>query len=168
MRPRAIVAAALLAAAFLSAPFEGALVVRDARSHRILAAFPARRGDLFELGYTHSVNKGAVVDRLRIGEDGALTVESSVFESFGAGMSDGLEPSVTMRVTAAGIELEGLNHHIGSLGLAVGTVANHWLRVGGTKVALAEVAEPGSFVNIDFGRIAPGRAILERMRHERH
>ena len=164
----AISAAALVAVAALSAPLQGALVVRTARSGRILAAVSARKGDIACLGYTHSVNKGQVVDRLRIGRDGALTLESSLFESFGAGMSDGLEPSVRMSVTPSGIELDGLDRRIGSLGLAVGTVADHRLRVRGTELILAEIAEPGSFVKIEYGRIASFRAILERMRHERH
>ncbi len=113
------------------------------------------------------MNKGKVVDRLRIGDDGALTLESSLFDSFGAGMSDGLEPSERMRVTSAGVEL-GLDRRIGSLGLAVGTVADHRLRVRGTELVLSEIAKPGSFVEIEYGRIACFRAFLERMRHERH
>ncbi len=168
MRTVLTAAAALVAVGVLSAPVTGALVVRSARSGHILAALSARKGDIAELGYTHSVNKGKVVDRLRIGDDGALTLESSLFESFGAGMSDGLEPSVRMRLTPEGVELDGLDRRIGSLGLAVGTVADHRLRVRGTELVLSEIAEPGSFVEIEYGRIACFRALLERMRHERH
>jgi hypothetical protein len=168
MRLFPIAAGVLIAAALMSAPFMGALVVREGRTGSLLAAIPAGKGELVELAYTHSVNKGAVVDRLRIGADGALTLESSLFQSFGAGMSDGIEPPARMRLTSEGIELTALNRRIGTLGLAVGTVADHRLRARGRELVLADIAKPGSFVDIEYDRIAPARAFLERMRHERH
>lgn len=157
----AIAAAALvfLAAAFAGLPLVASVTVRETRSGRLAAVFPARRGDAVTIVYRHSVNKGESSDYLRILPDGSFLLERSVFESFGAGMSDGFEPGVVMRMTDAGVEITGLQRRFDVVNLAVGTVANHRLDVGGRIAALSAFVVPGTLVKIAYERVAPLDAI---------
>lgn len=159
----AAAALVFLAAGFAGLPLVPAVTVRETRSGRLAAVFPARRGDGVTIVYRHSVNKGESSDHLRILPDGAFLLERSVFESFGAGMSDGFEPGVTMRMTDAGVEITGLQRRFDVVNLAVGTVANHRLTVGGSTAALAAVVAPGTLVRIAYERVAPLDAIRKRI-----
>jgi len=141
--------------------------VRESRTGRLVASLPGRKGGSFALAYIHSANKGAVLDEFRVAADGGLVMERSVFQSFGAGMSDGLDEGVSMRMTEEGVELSGLARRIGELGMAVGTVAGHRLIAGGAEIALAERIAAGSFVTIAYKRIPLAAAIRERIRNGR-
>jgi hypothetical protein len=160
-------AAIAAAAAFFFAPLAPSVSVREARTGRLAAALPVREGGLVRLAYVHSANKGAVEDEFRVDPDGTLVLVRSVFQSFGAGMSDGLEPGEAMRIAAGGVELSGLNRKIGKMRLAVGTVANHRLRGAGREIALADRVDAGSPVIIAYERIPPFAAIRERIRNGR-
>jgi hypothetical protein len=164
---RRIAAAIGIAAAvfFLCVPVAPSLTVRQTRSGRIAAALPVRKGDAVRLAYIHSANKGPVLDEFLVDGDGALVMTRSVFQSFGAGMSDGLEPGVSMRTTAAGIELTGLQRKIGKLRLAVGTVADHRLRAAGKEIELARRVRAGSLVTIAYERITLFASIREGIRN---
>jgi hypothetical protein len=165
-----LLAAALCVAAvlfFALVPLVPAVAARDVRTGRLGAALPVGVGGGFMLTYIHSVNKGAVFDEFLVGEDGSLTMKRSVFQSFGAGMSDGLEPGVVMRTTKDGVELSGMNRKIGTLRLAVGTVADHRLRGAGKAISLAERFGPGTPVSIAYQRIALFEWIRERIRNGR-
>ncbi|HCM28022.1 MAG: hypothetical protein A2Z99_05500 [Treponema sp. GWB1_62_6] len=149
------------AAVRLWAPLEGALWVRSARGGiergEILAAFGAERGSGFELVYRHSVNKGLVTDSYIIGGDGALTLTETTFESFGAGMSDGLDGDGALSIGPAGVTIKGMNRRVGTLLLAVGTIAEHRLRVSGKEIGLADIAGAGNSVRIGFGNVSLAR-----------
>jgi hypothetical protein len=162
---KAAAAIAAAAALFFAAPLAPSVIVREIRTGRLAAALPVRKGDVLQLAYIHSANKGAVVDEFVVDADGSLLLTRSVFQAFGAGMSDGLEPGVTMRTTSEGVELSGLNRKIGAMRLAVGTVANHRLRGAGREIALADRVVPGTAVTIEFQRIPLFAAVRERIRN---
>jgi len=169
--PAALNAAAavfIAVAAFsLFAPVVPSVAVRTARGGRLVAAVPLGKGSVFSVAYVHSANKGAVRDDFLIGRDGGLVMIRSVFQSFGAGMSDGDEPGVTMRLTPEGVELDGLDRKIGIIRMAVGTVANHRLLAGGVEIPLADRAGAGTFVEIAYQRIPLAAVIRERIRNGR-
>ena len=164
---RAAAAMFVAAAVFFAAPLVPSVSVRESRTGRLAAALPVGVGGAVGLAYIHSANKGAVLDEFLVEADGSLVLFRSVFKSFGAGMSDGLEPGVTMATTDEGVELSGLNRKIGKLRLAVGTVANHRLRGAGREIALAERVAAGSSVTIAYQRIPPFAAFRERIRNGR-
>lgn len=169
MIKRIAAAAAGIAAAvvFVAAPIVPSVTVREERSGRLAAVLPARIGETLRLSFVHSVNKGGVLEEFRIDPDGALVLFRSVHQSFGAGMSDGLDPGVTLRLTEDGVELTGLERRIGALNLGVGTVAGHRLAIGSRDLALASAVPPGSLVTIAFERVPPLAALLKRMGNER-
>lgn len=148
-------------------PIVPSITVRNDRTGRIGASLPVKTGGLVALAYIHSANKGAVLDEFTVAEDGGLLLVRSVFQSFGAGMSDGLDPGLSMRLTKDGVELSGLNRKIGIVRMAVGTVANHRLRAGGREIALAERVGAGVYVRIAYERITLFEAVRERIRHGR-
>lgn len=158
-----IVAAVALGIAAFAVPVVPTLTVRSAHEGRLLDALPCSVGGTVVLDYVHSANRGAVRDRFVVDKDGALVLTDSLFESFGAGMSDGYEPGVVMRLTADGVELSGLRRNIGALRLAVGTVANHRLSVGSYSVPLADRIPPQTSILIAYERIPLVAAIRERI-----
>jgi len=160
-----LVAICLLTGTFIFFPFQDGLVIRYLRSGDYIASIPVSKGDSIYLSYRHSVNKGEVVDRFLIDSDGSLVLTGSVFESFGAGMSDGFDEGIQMKRGAEGLELEGLHLRLGSLRVAVGSVANHRLRVGKKEIKLASIAEPLRFIDIAYKKIPLIRVVQERMLH---
>ncbi|MFA6508048.1 MAG: DUF1850 domain-containing protein [Treponemataceae bacterium] len=165
---RFVIPAAILFAAgvfFMVIPFVPSITVRVARSGRLAASLPVQKGDIVGLAYIHSANKGAVLDEFQVSGDGSLVLVRSVFQSFGAGMSDGLEPGVSMHLTKKGVELTGLNRKIGTLRMAVGTIANHRLRAAGREIELARRVGVRTFVKIAYQRISLYQAVRERIRN---
>ncbi len=152
--PAAIALFGAVAALFFL-PLRPALVVRQTRTGGVLATLPLRAGDRFELAYVHSVNRGAVVDRFVIDRTGAVVLTDTVFQSFGAGMEEGLSGPEPVSLQEEGLVLRGLNRRLGVLTVAVGSVADHRLRwglgsehPGESELPLAELAEPLTFVSI--------------------
>lgn len=170
LRARRAIAAIAAAIAALAAaaglPAISAVTVRAAAGRVLLAALPCGRDQSVVLDYIHSANRGAVRDTFAVDDDGALVLTGSLFESFGAGMSDGYEPGVVMNLTSRGVELSGLRRKIGVLRLAVGTVAGHRFSVGPYSVALADLAAPQTSILIAYERIPLFAAIRGRIRHD--
>lgn len=139
----------------------GALCLRDYRSGQLLAAFPARTGEAFDLRYTHSVNRGEVRDHFSVAAGGDLLLRSSTFESFGAGMSDGLEAGIALTLGPEGLELGPLDRTLSTIDFAVGSVANHRLAYRGATYEISKYARPLTFVRIAFEYIAPWRLNIQ-------
>ncbi len=166
IRPLAL--SALLVLLALSAfPVLSVLSFRDAKSGALLLALPSRPGMVLELAYTHSVNKGAIIDRYQLAKDGALVLKSAVFEEFGAGMRDGFEPDALFTTTEAGLAVDELDSRIGTLFLAVGTVADHRAYFDGREIVLVDIAEPGAAVRLSGERISVWEGLLSRRRRPR-
>lgn len=156
--PAAIALFGAVAALFFL-PLRPVLVLSQTRTGRTLAELPFRKGDRFELAYVHSVNRGAVVDYFIIDQTGAVVLTHSVFQSFGAGMEEGLPGAAPVSLEKEGLVLRGLDRRLGILTLAVGSVADHRLRwererehPGGSELPLLELAEPLTFVSIAYER----------------
>ncbi|GAB1484466.1 hypothetical protein MASR2M78_32840 [Treponema sp.] len=148
-------------------PIKEALVIQYLRSGSFITYLDAERGDYLYLAYQHSVNKGEVLDQFLIDQEGKLVLTHSSFESFGAGMSDGLDTGLSLELGEGGLSLEGLHVSLGTLCVAVGSVANHRLRYGPHELALSSVAESLRFVTISYKRIPLIRVLRERIVHGR-
>ncbi len=108
----------------------------------------------FELSYTHSVNKGRVVDTFQILPEGSLLLKKSLFQSFGAGMEDGESGPGRFSMTGDGLLLDGIDLAMPSLVVAVGSVADHRLNIPGKReMPLTAFSEPLRFVSIRFERV---------------
>ena len=122
---------AVLALLALNLPIVRVLSISNRKnfSERIYSKSAAEQG--FVISYTHSVNKGRVHDYYKIEKNGNLTVEKTVFVSYGAGIPENYETDgAVFRVTADGYEISHLNRTIPSLVMAVGVIAEHSIFVG--------------------------------------
>ena len=148
--PAAILLAGAVAALFFFR-FQSVLTIRQGRTGALLAAVPLSRGDGFELRYVHSVNRGAVRDRFFVDRRGAIVLADSVFQSFGAGMEEGLGGPDPVALEAEGLVLRNLNRDLGVIRVAVGSAADHRLYFAdGRELPLKAVAQPLTFVTIAF------------------
>lgn len=115
---------------------------------------PVQTGDLIVLRYTHSVARTNVDERLRV-QGNRLVIESSVFESFGAGLPS--EPTGEERLHASGgkLVLEGINRPIRQLDVRIGRViAGHRLLIKDDVIELDRFAAPGSALRLEVRRMA--------------
>jgi hypothetical protein len=141
-------------AVFFFLPLRRVLEIRNYRSQELLGRMDLGFSENFKLSYTHSVNKGRVVDFFQILPDGSLLLGKSLFQSFGAGMEDGESGPGRLSMTDEGLLLEDINLGMPSLVVAVGSVADHRLGIPGKReMPLTAFSEPLRFVSIRFERI---------------
>jgi hypothetical protein len=143
-------AAAVLAAsagAFCLIPWLTVLTVTESRTGRILLLRALDCQGRFALSYTHSFNKGKIVESYRSDADGSVRLERATFENFGAGIPED-----------ARLDGNGLNAAEGrsmrEIPLFIGVEAGHVLTAAGRAVALNELAPPMTSVRIALVRIS--------------
>jgi hypothetical protein len=151
------IAAPVAIAVLFFFPLREGLVLRRTRTGAALAFIQIGPGVAFDLCYTHSVNRGAVRDSFYVDDRGDIILTASVHQSFGAGMEEGSAETGFVRLTDRGLELDGLKRRLGTLTVAVGSVAGHRLCCDavGLDLPLADVAAPLSFVTLGFERVSP-------------
>lgn len=136
----ALCAAAVFLAGFVPCRKTVSVRSRTNPSHRIYSA-EALGG--FIISYTHSVNKGRVRDYFRCSGDGELTVEKTAFVSYGAGIPEpGETEGAVFSQAEEGYSVSNLNRAVGELFMAVGTVADHSLIIGGKEFFLKDYFPP--------------------------
>ncbi|HWQ60780.1 MAG TPA: DUF1850 domain-containing protein [Negativicutes bacterium] len=107
-----------------------------------------REGQEFSIAFTHSVNKRPVRDYIRVAGDHFLVVRSE-YDAFGAGMPETSQGEMTVRLTPEGkLVLDNINRQLPEFTVFVGTVANHILHAAGREIPLADLAPPGSPLNL--------------------
>lgn len=145
-------------------PCKKTLSIRSRKnpSHRIYSG-EALGG--FIISYTHSVNKGRVRDYYYCSRDGSLTVDKTVFVSYGAGIPEPEETAGAFFSQAEdGYSVSHLNRTVGNLFMAVGTVADHSLIAGGTEFFLKDYFPPQTGVLIDVRRVSAADYFLHSLK----
>jgi hypothetical protein len=138
------IAAAFL---FLNYPLISVLEIRAAKTGKLLFCTRVAEGEEFVLSFTHSVNKRPVYDTIRV-EDGHLVVVGSRFDSFGAGMPDGA------RFSKDGSLEWIVNRPVPEITFFVGWVANHTIELKGRKLALVNLAQPGTLLSVRTEKVS--------------
>ncbi len=164
-RPRAGAAAWAAAAALgivglLSACSPGSVLeVSRLDDRRVLLCEPVQPGELFVLAFTHSVNRRPVYDTLRAESD-HMVIVGSRFDAFGAGMPESSTAEGTLEVAEDGWLQWTVNRPVPEIVVRVGRVADHFLRLKGRDIRLADLAPPGTALNLRVRRAA----MVERMK----
>jgi hypothetical protein len=154
LRRSALGAAGLgVLALLLFLPSRGALEVVLTKTGQAVLCAEMDDGEQFVLSFTHSVNRRPVFDTLRVDGD-QLVIVKSRFDSFGAGMPETSTSEGTLRVSDDGWLEWTVNRHVPEVSLFVGRVANHVLHTRGRKIALADLAEPGTSVTLRAVKIS--------------
>lgn len=132
-----------------------------------LIGVPIRPGELVELRYVHSLNKFDVHEQLIVHDDGFLVV-GQLINGNGAGIGE--VPGEGTFVDAGGgwQRLEGIRRELPQpLLMRAGGPADHRLVVDGREHRLADVAEPGTRLELRLERRGVVRALQDRLTHIR-
>ena len=141
-----------LAAAFFCCPkAAGRLILTDPRTEEEYASFPVKKGDIFSIGFIHSVNKSPVTDFYEIRDDGIYVVKT-IYYGFGAGVQTELEGDETLSYGDDGsMIITGLDLKIGPLTYLVGTVSDHILTLPtGEEISLRDLCGKSAMVTFSF------------------
>ena len=140
--------AALGAALLLARIFPARLVVSNERTGAVFSALPMRRGETFQLRYTHSVNLSDVTDTIEwTGEQ--LVCRSTLFTAFGAGipvLADGIGTDFIQ--TDEGFVITGINKPETRILVMLQTVPNHRLLWRGQELALMRQYGSGTLLRL--------------------
>ena len=120
---------------------------------KLLAAWPIREGETFEISFLHSLNLSPVTDVIEW-TGGGLVVRKSVFSAFGAGIpipADGI--GTELRSIEGHYELVGIDKQMKSIPIMTQEVPNHRIAAFGNEVSLLELAGAGKSVDISVRRV---------------
>ena len=140
-----------LTAAFFYFNRSGTLTLSDAKSGEIYAAYDLKPGDVFSVGFIHSVNKSPVTDYYEVRKDGIYVVKT-IYYGFGAGVQTQLEEGQTMTYGDDGsMIVTGFDQKIPDLIYFVGTVSDHTLTLNETtEVSLRDLCGRNAMVRFSF------------------
>lgn len=118
---------AVLAAAFFFVGRTGVLILENPETGGLYGRFRLHTGDMFSVGFVHSVNKSPVTDYYEVRSDGIYVVKT-VYYGFGAGVQTELEGNEKLEYGEDGsMIITGFDRKIPDLIYFVGTVSDHTL-----------------------------------------
>lgn len=154
----AIACLAIAAAAFFFRP-EERLVLQDADTGQVYAAYPLKQGEEFSITFIHSVNQTPVTDCYDVDESGMIFLRKTIYYGFGAGVPSDLDPKTTLTYEEGthAMVVSGLDQEIPDFYIFVGTVSDHTLAIGGQEISLRDLCGRNTKVHIWYGRTSPFR-----------
>lgn len=115
---------------------------------KLLFALPIHKGDVFEVGFTHSLNLSPVIDVIEWTKNGMI-LRKSMFKTFGAGIpvpSDGIGTEL-VHVNDR-YELLGIDKPLRNFSIMTQTIPNHYILFKGSEISLLDLVEPGKVVEV--------------------
>ncbi|MFD1395517.1 DUF1850 domain-containing protein [Kroppenstedtia eburnea] len=133
-------------------PMATTLTLSSNKEGTSLWSHPVSPGDRFIIRFTHSVDKTDVDEVIRVGKED-LIIDSTVYQSFGAGLPSTLHGEETMELEDGKMRIDHLNRPQKSIDLFIGqVVANHRLVVDGKVIPLKKLSPPGTSVRLSVER----------------
>lgn len=129
------------------------LTLSNGNTGEFYARYPLKNSETFGITFIHSVNATPVTDYYSVDKDGSITLQSTVYYDFGAGvpydLNDGEELSIDRE--AGSMTISGINRVIPNFLIFVGTVSDHTLSIGGDEVSLRDLCGRNAKVRITYG-----------------
>ncbi|MCL2699239.1 MAG: DUF1850 domain-containing protein [Defluviitaleaceae bacterium] len=142
--------AILIFTAFLTRGY--CLTLRNDQTGALLLSRHINDGDVFSVGYIHSVNKSPVTEIYQI-RQGKLTLIAVEFETFGAGMPTEPEHGQTLiYLPGGGMRIEGFDRAMDDLRYIIGYTTNHTLALGAEQIALDALDSAGQTIRFSVIR----------------
>lgn len=137
------------------------------RSGSLLFRRPVRPGERITLSFIHSVARRPVDETWEVTPRGVLVLRETVYDSFGAGLPTDLAFGEKLELREGRLKITGMNRELPVVSLAVGRIAEHQLVFNDGRVRLADLASPGSLVEIrvfrrPFWCALSGRRVFKR------
>ena len=118
---------AVTAAVFFCFYGSGSLILEDVDSGKVYARYRLKNGDIFSIGFIHSVNKSPVTDYYELRKDGIYVIKT-VYYGFGAGVQTELGEGEKLEYGEDGsMIITGFDRKMPDLVYIVGTVSDHTL-----------------------------------------
>jgi hypothetical protein len=133
------------------------LIVTD-HTGRDVFSKEVRTGDVFDIKYTHSVEKVEVVDMFLIMDDGTLLLRNTSCGSMGAGLPSGVEDNVTIKDGL--FVVENLNRSFDRINMITGSLPRHRLVIADVEYSLLDLAGDGKSFIISQKRKSLASAII--------
>ena len=129
----------------------GMLILEDPSDKTRYAGYEMSVGDVFSVGFVHSVNQSPVTDYFEIREDGIYGVKT-VYYGFGAGVPTDLEEGLTLSYGDDGsMIISGYEMKMNNLIYRVGTVSDHILQLDeGDEISLRDLCGRNARVAFRF------------------
>lgn len=145
----------ILLLGLLFLPVSPRLTVARARGgDEVLLSLPMKKGETFELTYTHSANKSPVADTIQWTGREMLVLQSR-FQTFGAGIpipADGIGTSLTK--TDEGYVLSGIDKPMESFLLMTEEIPDHHILHRESAYRLNDLAGAGRLVKFQVKRVS--------------
>ena len=114
---------------------------------------PLKTNELFAIRYNHSVNRSPVIDTIESTGHGILTVRTSLFQTYGAGIPSLVDGVGTQTVTTEdGLLLIGIDAPHDTISLITGTYADHHLLYRAEEIQLKAIVGEKQLIVLRSGR----------------
>lgn len=128
------------------------LTITSNATQKILWSHAVSQGDTFIIRYTHSVDRTEVDEVIRVGEK-KLIIDSTVFESFGAGLPSTIQKGQKIRRERGKIIIDHMNQPVPRIDLYIGQViANHTFLFQGETIPLKTLSKPGTSIRFSVSK----------------
>lgn len=152
----AVIAVAATVVIYFQCVGIGYLTLRNTQDGSLYGRFPVREGDVFSVGFIHSVNKSPLTDYYEIRSDGIYVVKT-VYYGFGAGVETELQEGEKLEYGSDGsMIVTGFNKRMDNLIYFVGTVSDHTLTInGGDGISLRKLCGRNASVRFSYEKWRP-------------
>ncbi len=150
----------------LAWPIFPILTIKSNETHNVLWSKRVTEGDLFTIRYKHSVARTDVDEVIRVGE-GELIIDSSIYESFGAGLPSEVYGEQVIKRENGKVVLSNINTPMPHIDLFIGQiVANHQLLFDGESIPLNNLSKPGSSIRFSVKKESLLMSVMKGNSHE--
>ena len=134
----------------------GYLTLRNTQYGSLYGRYPVRAGDVFSVGFIHSVNKSPLTDYYEIRSDGIYVVKT-VYYGFGAGVETELQEGEKLEYGSDGsMIVTGFDKRMDNLIYFVGTVSDHTLTINdGDGISLRDLCGRNASVRFSYEKWKP-------------
>ena len=132
----------------------GWLTLTEPESGTVYARYFMHDGDMFSVGFIHSVNKSPLTDYYQV-RDHSVYVVKTVYYGFGAGVQTEIEDGQTLEYGDDGsMIVSGFNRKIPDLRYIVGTVSDHTLTLrDGKEISLRDLCGRNAKVRFTYEKL---------------
>ncbi len=141
------------------------LVITSNDTGRVLWSHSVSEGEQFIIRYTHSVARTEVDEVIRVGDE-ELIIDSTIYESFGAGLPSTIGQGQTIRREGGKVIIGSINQPVPRIDLYVGQViANHTLLFQGDILPLSTLSKPGTSIQFSISSENLFKRLMGRLVH---
>jgi hypothetical protein len=142
-------------------PAADKFIIEQVKDGRIVYCTAFKPGMEFAISYIHSVNKSKIIDIFTISGDGIITLDSSRFTSFGAGVASFPEEKTSLFSSENGyIDYKDICRVVDDLVVFVGTVADHEIILQSAVIPLNDLAKPQTNLRFRVKKISAAEIAL--------